>query len=424
MVFILSFPLCGVIADQSGTTALGSIITIQPRRLAPLTAIKHARVAIYLLAVSAVVFRAELVLLAAAEAGYLLLRERVPLKDVIFAGLAGTIVGLCVTVPIDSYLWGYYPLWPELSGFYYNTVQGRASAWGVSPWHYYFTAALPRLLLNPISWIVCIPVAIGQRSTASSAANILLPLLVFISLYSFLPHKEWRFIVYTVPAFSAVAAVGASWIWNRRRKTALYTLLNVILVGSVLLTFLASCVMLGISTTNYPGARALARLHSIDNSTASVRRLYLDNLSCQTGVTHFVERSSPVFGDHTVKNTTWLYDKAGDDSNLHSPAFWQKYDYILTESLETTIGKWQPVEVIRGYSGFEFVDESVHPTTQLDPVYIKFQVPSYWRIYSALSNVERGLRFHVTGGRWPNVRLEPKIWILKHQNPEAQRIHP
>jgi alpha-1,6-mannosyltransferase len=40
-------------------------------------------------------------------------------------------------------------------------------------------------------------------------ARMWLPLLSFVLLYSLLPHKEWRFIVYIVPLLTAFAAIQA-----------------------------------------------------------------------------------------------------------------------------------------------------------------------------------------------------------------------
>ena len=37
-----------------------------------------------------------------------------------------------LTILVDSYFWGQYPLWPELSGVYFNVYQGKSSEWGVS----------------------------------------------------------------------------------------------------------------------------------------------------------------------------------------------------------------------------------------------------------------------------------------------------
>ena len=94
----------------------------------------------------------------------MLLQQRVSLtKEIIPAGLAGAIVGLGATISVDSLLWQKFPLWPEFVGFYYNTVLGKASEWGTSPLHFYFLSALPRLLLNPMIYLVCIPIALRSK---------------------------------------------------------------------------------------------------------------------------------------------------------------------------------------------------------------------------------------------------------------------
>jgi len=37
-----------------------------------------------------------------------------------------------LTILVDSYFWGQYPVWPELYGVYFNVYQGKSSEWGVS----------------------------------------------------------------------------------------------------------------------------------------------------------------------------------------------------------------------------------------------------------------------------------------------------
>lgn len=44
------------------------------------------------------------------------------------------------------------------------------------------------------------------------ARDIAYPAIAFVVLLSQLGHKEWRFIVYTIPMFNIAAARGAAWM--------------------------------------------------------------------------------------------------------------------------------------------------------------------------------------------------------------------
>ncbi len=180
--------------------------------------------ALGLLAVTGVIFRSEIAILLACHTLYLFLQPfiRLPLRTIIPAGLVGTLLGLTLTVPIDSFFWQKWPLWPELTGFIYNIVNKQSSNWGTQPWHFYFSSALPRLLFNPFIYQICLPLSLVIPMLRRSAIDILLPNLLFLAIYSFQPHKEWRFIIYVVPSFLAVASAGASWIWTRRTKSFVY----------------------------------------------------------------------------------------------------------------------------------------------------------------------------------------------------------
>lgn len=63
--------------------------------------------------------------------------------SLIKAGILSSIIGIALTVGIDSYFWGKLN-WPELKVLLFNTVDNQSHLWGVSPFHWYFTNAIPK----------------------------------------------------------------------------------------------------------------------------------------------------------------------------------------------------------------------------------------------------------------------------------------
>jgi alpha-1,6-mannosyltransferase len=385
----------------------------------------YYRLCLYLLTIAGVVFRSELAILVGTITIYLFVTRQISITSVIIpAGLGGLIIGLLCTVPLDSFFWQSFPLWPEWTGFYYNTIQGHSADWGVSPWHYYFANALPRLLLNPATYLLCIPVAVINTSTSRRSLDLLVPLLSFVALYSFLPHKEWRFILYVIPGLTAVAADGAAWIWNRRSKSILYATLSLALLGSVLVSFAGSTVILGISSLNYPGGEALHILHKeMEHPARNHFNVYFDNLACQTGVTRFLEsHSGPqtvldvLEAQDTLHSRTWTYDKTEDPNVLLDPMFWVKFDYVLAESPEKVIGSWEVIHTVYGFGGVKLLkpgEESgslvENPNKMISQGRWASKVATTWHA------LERLLRNSLMRGYWAELRLEPKIRILRNQ---------
>lgn len=311
----------------------------------------------------------------------------------------------------------------------YNTIQGHSADWGVSPWYFYVFSAVPRLLLNPVTYVLCIPVALLNAATRPRALDLLLPSLAFVALYSALPHKEWRFIIYTVPALTGVAAGGASFIWTRRGKSLTYALLSIILVGSVIASFAASTALLAVSSLNYPGGEALDRLHAAQDaalpSNARVA-VYLDNLACQTGATRFLEshRGAETIYDvlDTTESTqrTWSYDKTEDPAKRLDPLFWKGFDFVLVERPETVIGKWDVGFVAYGFGGVKVLKPGEESGAQrleegsVTEEGTKKQQEKSWtdRTAATWKTLERSLRQPVLRGWWVELRMEPKIYVL------------
>lgn len=402
------------------------------------------RLGLCILTVLGVVFRSEIALLLFMHTAWLFVRGQMSLvQDIIPSGLLGLLIGVLLTVPIDSYFYLSFPLWPELDSFIFNVVHGQSVNWGTHPFRYYLTDSIPRLLLNPLTLPLLIPCALITRPLRSAAVSLLLPNLAFVLLYSFQPHKEWRFVIYAVPPITATAALSASWIWTRRAKSLAYRLLTLSLIASTLASFAASFGMLAVSRLNYPGAEALNRLHARAHGEKNVLRVHMDTLTCMTGVTRFMEVTAPQSLDLSgpqVNGTLWIYDKTDDvtytpeeaklssilSSNLEKddllhPEFWNRFDYVLAERPEKVIGKWEIVDVVDGFAGVkilrpgdeEWVEkESTIPARSMAKMGwedVGGEMARAWRRFEGL------MRRYVTRGWWVGVRMKPKIKILKRQ---------
>ena len=409
VMFYASRTLPNMFAFALTTVASRNLITVKAMAWKSSRSIKRRRLALYLLTLAGIIFRSETAILLAAEVGYLFFQRRISImNEAIPAGILGAVVGLAITVSIDSFFWQRFPLWPELVGFYYNTVLGKSSEWGTSPIYFYFLNALPRMLLNPLTYLICIPTAMAG-TTAKVSRDILAPQLAFIAIYSLLPHKEWRFIVYTVPAFTAVAAGGAGWIWTRQAKSRIYKFLSLALVSSTVMSFALGMGLLYVSSMNYPGGEALQRLHALarkdHNAPVSI---HMGDLGCQSGITRF-QQILPL----------WTYDKTEDPEKLLDPLFWERFDYVLAEHPERLIGRWNQIDVVQGFAGVSLRPGEDEEAGIL-PVPAAFGVlgESFQRWYHGAT---LHMRQKYTKGFWPTLRMAPRIYILEKDIASAQK---
>lgn len=240
----------------------------------------------------------------------------------------------------------------------FNVYNNKSSEWGVSPWSTYFLVHLPKLLITglPLSVVALLPkssllpnemnqkfITIHAKVASLQPVSLLFPSINYIFILSFLGHKEWRFIMYTIPLFNAVAGLGMARLndlW--KLNTVKMKLIALTPIVAILVNLSATFVVTAISSINYPGGYALSRFHQlVDEQPPST--VHLDVLTAMTGASRFGELYRDAECDVGDKRmcTGWSYSK--NEDYLPSEAQWR--------ISSNTNDDWIVVDSVKGFKG-------------------------------------------------------------------------
>ncbi|XP_011178105.2 probable Dol-P-Man:Man(7)GlcNAc(2)-PP-Dol alpha-1,6-mannosyltransferase [Zeugodacus cucurbitae] len=247
--------------------------------------------------IAILIFRSELLIFLGLLLTYDLVYRKLSISSVLKIALPAGLAILVTTIVLDSFFWRRL-LWPEGEVLWYNTILNKSADWGTSPFLWYFYSALPRALGASI---ILVPIGFCLERRIRP---LVLAALAFVLIYSILPHKELRFIVYVFPVLNLAAACACTRFWLNSGKSLWHQVLAFGAGAHLLVNILITVFLLVVSSTNYPGGVALTRLHRLEAQTANVS-VHIANLAAQSGVSRFLQIRDDW---HYCKNESITYD--------------------------------------------------------------------------------------------------------------------
>lgn len=359
--------------------------------------------ALSLLSFVTIVFRIELVILIGSLGLALLVFKKISLVDGLLSSIRGLGMGTLLSLIVDSYFWQHFPIIPEVHGFIFNVLEKKSALWGVEPWYSYFIDHIPKMVTNPMLLGFSFMGLIRDYSKTNNQSLRILSLasLLFVTILSLQPHKEWRFIVYTMPVLSMLAASGAVYAHDNKKKALVFRLVAPILVLSSIAGFGISVSKLALSSLNYPGGVALSQFNSIVESSTEPLTVHMDVPVCMTGATRFGQVHEFVY-----------YDKTEDVVALNE--IWTSFDYLITVVNDTAALLTEPGyewNEVRSIKGFKSINSKVINTIMQEA--IRFYQSDYSEMVEMLQEYKISSTQELRDLANNLVILEDQVFIYK-----------
>ncbi|QPG77354.1 hypothetical protein FOA43_004766 [Brettanomyces nanus] len=325
---------------------------------------------------------------------YLLL---ITLKSLIVSAIFGTVLGAFASFKADSFFWNEETL-PELDSFIFNLVEGKSKDWGTEPLYAYFTKYLPHIFMIPLIPLMAlygfnddlVNYGVGTVKTVTISS------VLFIFVMSLQPHKEWRFIVYSLPGITIAASNGIVKIMEKAKSYR--SLFKFVVIAICLCNYLLSLFAGYVSSFNYPGGEALTNLNLKlfrENQAGTLRPItvHMDVATCMSGATLFNRMDDSKF--------EITYDKTENSFKLDQ--LWNTFDYVITEidnekELLVENGcQWVKIDVVDKLSGLDKASIISHAKNPLK---------TFNEVKAAFHNRNTGYLVNF-------IHLEPEIFVYE-----------
>merc|ERR1719285_736966 len=332
--------------------------------------------------IAVLIFRFDSAVLAGLVVLWILKTKQITFRRLVISGLLSAAACVSCSVLVDSYFWGRW-IWPEFEVFRVNILENKSSDWGVAPPLWYFTSAIPKLMLGtffllpfsmlktnnlllPIKQLLRLnqPFRIRLEGLAifidTKATSLALICLLYVLTFSCLPHKEIRFLFPIVPILTLLSSLGALRVLRFRPCPKLNSaVVSILVLASAGVTLIS----LYISAHNYPGGQAILRFnkafeHSMAGQLYGLRKpcVHIGNMAAQTGVTRFLEDTNllnyskteniPLAEYQTWKNPCGLEEISGFDFLLSEIKDVPGYDLISTNAFVMGYKSFSPLEAL------------------------------------------------------------------------------
>lgn len=208
----------------------------------------------------------------------------------------------------------------------------------------------------------------------------MIPSGLYLIAFSFIPHKELRFLFPIFPTFSLI---GASFSVNlyaymsllnncrKRNRPLFYSMTSNLFITAQILLFILSLGRVYVSSWNYPGGHSIVEL-SKHFSLSYPITVHVDSLTTMTGFTRFVEDQYPI----------WKFEKA-------ESVDFSGFDFLISSNPAPS-ELFEIISHVDAFAGFSWypLDEIIS-----DARVLKLRLPFHMKIIPTLF-IQRRLSPH------------------------------